>query len=59
MGVRGMGIFDNDIALDLRDGVTAALAEGLLVGDATEWLRTQYAEAWDCLLYTSPSPRDS
>jgi len=42
-----MGIFDNDIALDLRDGFTAALAEGLLVGDATEWLQTQYAEAWD------------
>ena len=40
----------------IRDGLRALLARDRALEN---WLLGQVAPAYDCLLYTSPSPRDS
>ena len=45
MGTWGAGIFEDDVAMDVRDSFEAALAEGLNVRSATERVLEEHEEA--------------
>lgn len=45
MGTWGSGIFDNDVALDVRYSFEDALAEVGNVSGATQWVLEEFAEA--------------
>jgi hypothetical protein len=44
MGTWGVGIFDDDVALDIRDAFEDALANGLSVAVATQKILEDFAE---------------
>lgn len=47
MGTWGTGIFDDDVALDVRGSFEDALAEGLDIGEATQRVRVEYKDQLD------------
>ena len=46
------------ITLDVPDGMVAELIDPVPIGDVATTPIIPSGESWDCLLYTSPSPRD-
>jgi hypothetical protein len=45
MGIWGTGIFDNDVALDIRDAFEDAVSEGLDSSAATQRVLEEFAQA--------------